>query len=374
MRIVTGRRLSRENGAVPVRTVDRRFIGTVQSLVAGTALVAACAVIQPPPGGPEDRRPPAVVSTVPANDSAGVARDVAPMILFSEKVDPASLKDRVLTYPPVEFDRLKLKGERLDIGFKGLLPETTICLLVRSGIRDYHRVESKENYLVYFSTTDSIAAGLISGTIFFKNTPDSTGVAELIALGRDTTFSVLTAKRARVAFANAKGQFALPALPTDGSRWLLRAFSDRDGDARYSAGTEFAAMYPDTIVLEPLRDRLEGIRITIIDPNEPGSIEGHIVNETSFGIWPTVRLEPVARGERWLSSRADSTGAFVLSKVPPGEYRLSAFIDVKLDTLCGTYFEGADTTRALAEPCVAFGDTLRLKPGEVMKLEPLTLK
>ena len=150
---------------------ERRLVRTILLLAAGTAYVVSCAVMEPPPGGPEDKTPPRVVATIPGYDSAGVARDVAPVITFSEKIDPASFKNRLFIYPPVEFDRLGVKGERLTIGFKGQLPETTLCLLVRAGIRDYHRVETKQNYLLFFSTADSILRGGISGVILFKNKP-----------------------------------------------------------------------------------------------------------------------------------------------------------------------------------------------------------
>jgi hypothetical protein len=343
-------------------------------LLVGALLVVACAVIQPPPGGPEDKTPPSVVRTIPTADSAGVARDVAPDIIFSEKVDPASFKNTVLSYPPHEFDRLKVKGERLEIRFKGLLPETTMCLLLRPGIKDWHGVENKQNYLLYFSTARAINRGEISGVIFFKDKPDSAGVAELFAVRGDTALNLRTAPRARVSFAAKDGKFALRALPTNDSKFLLRAFSDRDGDARYSEGKEFATLWPDTITLAPLHERVEDIHITIIDPNEPGSVEGRVVNETHFKILPTVRLAPAKRGAHAIAARADSTGAFTLSRVPPGAYIFSAFIDVKADTLCGTYFEKGDTTRAIAEPCLTLPDTLRLKPGETKKLDPVTLK
>ena len=352
----------------------RRFGRLIPLLLAGPVFAAACAVQAPPPGGPEDKTPPFVVRTVPARDSAGVARNVAPVITFNEKVDPASFKNRVVAYPPLEFDRLKVKGERLEIGFKGLLPETTMCLILRPGIKDYHRIESKQNYLLYFSTARAIERGEVSGVIFFKDKPDSTGVAELFSVRGDTALNLRTAPRARISFAGKDGKFDLRALPTDGSRFVLRAFSDRDGDARYSEAKEFATLWPDTIALAPLHERVEDIRITIIDPNEPGSVEGRVVNETRFKMFPTVRLAPGRRGARAITARADSTGAFTLSRVPPGAYVFSAFIDVKADTLCGTYFEKGDTTRAIAEPCLTLPDSLRLKPGEAKKLDPVTLK
>jgi len=177
----------------------------------------------------------------------------------------------------------------------------------------------------------------------------------------------------RVAFAARDGAFSLRALPASGAGFLLRAFSDRDGDARYAEGKEFATLYPDTIVLGPSRESIEEIRINIIDPNEPASIEGRIVNETQFATVPTVRLAPARKGAKAIAMRADSTGAFVIANVPPGSYLFSAFIDVRPDTLCGAYFEAGDTTRALVEPCITIADTLRLNPGEVRTLEPITL-
>jgi hypothetical protein len=367
---------------------ERRFTRSMAVALGGAALLGACAVMEDPPGGPEDKIPPVVVSTIPREDSAGVARDVAPLFFFNEKVDPASFKNRIFVYPPVAFDRIRVKGERLEISFRDLLPETTLCVLLSPGIRDYHRIESRKNFMLFFSTADSIARGEISGTVLFKDKPDSAGVAELFAVSGDTAVALRSAKRARVAFAGPGGRFVFRALPTDGTRFLLRAFIDADGDGRYSEGREFATLRPDTFALDRLRPMREDVRIVIIDPNEPGSLEGRIVNETAFRIPPTVRLAraggPAAAMEEHpaaavgraavLSARADTTGAFLLSKIPPGSYTVSAFIDVAPDTLCGVYYEAADSTKALNEPCVALPDTLTIKPGEHVTLEPIVLK
>jgi hypothetical protein len=119
---------------------------------------------------------------------------------------------------------------------------------------------------------------------------------------------------------------------------------------------------------------IEGIKLVVINPREPGSVAGQVVNETEWKRLVTIRLEPIKKGENARVANADSTGKFLLKMVAPGSYRLWAFVDIKPDSLCGTYKSPADTTKTLPEPCVTLPDTLVLKPGEEKKLAPFTLK
>lgn len=340
---------------------------------ASCALCAACAVMEPPPGGPEDKTPPRVLSVFPRDDSAGVSRAVRPSIVFSEKIDEASFKNRVAVFPPVTFDRLSAKGERLEIVFAAPLPETTLSVVLIGGYRDQHLVPNPAGTAFCFSTADSIDRGSLSGFVLFKDKPDSAGAVELFRVRPDSTTEIKGPLRARVAFAARDGSWAIRGLPTNEAAFLVRGFIDRDGDGHFSEGKEFGLLLPDTIVLGPLAASRAEIRINVIDPNEPGSVEGTIVDETGLPLSPTVRLDPVARGERALVARADSAGRFVVGRVPPGSYVLSAFVDMKQDTLCGSYPDPADSTRTLAEPCVTLPDTLSLKPAEKRVMEPFIL-
>ena len=341
--------------------------------VAGCALCAACAVIEPPPGGPEDKTPPRVVSVFPRADSAGVARDVRPAIVFSEKIDGTSFKNRVAVFPPVPFERLSADGERLEIVFAAPLPETTLSVVLTGGYRDRHLVPNPAGAAFTFATTDSIDRGAVSGFVLFKDKPDSAGAVELFRVRPDSITAIAGPARARVAFAGKDGSFSIRGLPTNEAAFFIRGFIDRDGDGHFSEGKEFGLLLPDTIVLGPLAESRGEIRINVIDPKEPGSIEGTILDETGLPLSPTVRLDPVARGERPLVSRADTAGRFVIGRVPPGAYLLSAFVDLRPDTLCGTYPDPADSTKTLDEPCVVLPDTIRLKPAEKRTLDPIAL-
>jgi len=338
-----------------------------------TGLFAACAVMDPPTGGPEDKIPPRVVAITPAPDSAGIARDTAVMIRFDEKLDGDSFKNRIITYPPLDFKAVKVKGERVTIEFKEILPETTVTVLVKIGYQDNHQVKSSTPVTFSFATSPRIDEGTIGGKILFKKKPDSTGVAAIFAV-TDTTVDVRRERESRLAFADRNGDFTFSALPADSSRFILWAFTDKNGDGVFSEGSEFSALFPDTIVLTRDRTGIDGILIYIVDPNEPGSVDGRVIDMTELGKHPTVRLAPLLPGERPIIAATDTTGNFVIPVIPPGRYTVSFFIDMEADSACGEYRSPADTTVSLAEPCYAAPDTLVVKPGESQTLRPVTLE
>ena len=83
-------------------------------------------------------------------------------------------------------------GPVLEVSFREELPETTICVLLKAGFKDYHQVQSRKNYNFCFSTTDRIDSGTITGKILFKQKPDSTGVAVLVKVSPGDTLGDLT--------------------------------------------------------------------------------------------------------------------------------------------------------------------------------------
>ena len=342
-------------------------------LTALLMFAASCAVVQPPSGGPEDREPPHVVSVVPAPDSAGVERDSDVRISFSENVDGETFKERVRLYPEVGFDEIKVKGNILRISFSESLPETTLTLLLSSGYADLHGVRTKESFTFHFSTEPRIQDGTINGKVLFKNEIDPKGVVKLHEIIPDSALSYKTERESRIAFAGEDGGFSFNALPTDGTPFILWAFSDKNDDGLYAEEREFHTLYPDTFRLMPSRRMATEIFINIIDPNEPGRITGTIIDETGFGRPPMIRFDPVMPGETALVFSADSAGSFVVSKIPPGRYLVQAFVDLAMDSLCGTYVSPEDSALTLREPCLELPDTLVVEPGGETILEPVTL-
>jgi hypothetical protein len=337
------------------------------------AAVTACAVMEPPTGGPEDKIPPKIVKIVPSPDSAGVARNSPIRISFSEKLGGDSFKNRVDIYPRHTFDRVEVEGDRLEISFSELLPETTFCVLLKSGYKDNHNVASKENFIFHFATTGEIQTGRISGTVMYKSKPDSNGIVKLYEIRTDTFINFQKELESRIAFCSRMGAFSFEALPADSSRFVLWAFTDSNDDGLFTAGQEFSALFPDTVLLTSRNRGVEDLSINIIDPNEPGSVTGRIINETGINLPVTVLFTPVLPGERRIVAVADSTGHFTM-KLPPGGYLIQAFVDVAADSACSEYPQPEDSTVMLREPCLALPDTLVVKPGEPRNLEPATLE
>lgn len=337
------------------------------------AITAACAVMEPPSGGPEDRTPPRVTATSPADDSVAVGRDARITINFSEKLDEESFKKRVLLFPPVEFERVKASGRVLEIRFKELLPETTFCVLLTAGFKDQHKVASTKSHELYFSTAQALERGEISGLVLFKEKPDSSGVVNLFELRTDTVVDFMRIPPSRISFADRNGEFSFRALPADSSRYLLWGYLDRNNDGTYSGEKEFSLLYPDTINLSTGIEAASEIRIKVIDPNEPAVLTGRVLNETGFDLPAALRLERLLQGEKSVFTLADTTGGFRAAGIPPGSYLLTAFIDIEPDSVCGEYFQPEDSTVLMKEPRYDYPDTLVFEPGEAKKIDDIHL-
>jgi hypothetical protein len=114
-----------------------------------------------------------------------------------------------------------------------------------------------------------------------------------------------------------------------------------------------------------------GISLELLDPKEPGSLKGTVANETGID---TSRVM-VAMFEKSDSTRAayralsDSTGAYEIKSVKPGEYILRAFVDVKADSMFGVY-PCPPKPAGCPEPSTRRPGELRMKAGAAL-IEPI---
>ncbi len=337
----------------------------------------SCAIPEPPPGGPEDKIPPEVVETYPADSSAGISPGSNIRITFSEKMTREKLERQLSFYPNVIIKKTKWDDKTITIEpEKPLHPDTTYVVNLKSGFQDHHRVASTEAYQFAFATSAHIDSGRISGSIYFRRKPTEKGYVHLFVLPKDSSFAPEVTRPDRENPTDANGRYEFLFLPTDNVEFLIWAYQDESKNSRFDRPKEVGELYPDTLRLTPDMPILAGKDLMIVDPSEPGEVSGAVNNLTEFD---TVAVSVALYAANDTTppayySRCDLKGAYAFTSVKGGVYALKAFVDLAVDSLCGDYPCPQDTTLNCAEPCVQYPDSVRVEPGMKLKMDDLVLE
>jgi hypothetical protein len=341
------------------------------------AAAAACAVQEPPSGGPEDRMPPAVQATVPVRDSTGVdpASEIA--IAFSEDMTRARVERLVSVEPPIVVGSVRWSGRTLVIQAEGgLHRDTTYVVRLKPGYRDHHGVTGEAPYEFAFATGAVLDTARIEGAVFFKREPSANALVRAFRVPRDSAFAAEAARPDREASTAKDGRYALRNLPSNHARFVVMAFVDVNDNGTFDRATEPYTVVADTVALVPASPVVSGLQIAIIDPNEPGEVRGSVANETGIDtVRATVGLyaaEDSARAAYVV--RCETDGSFVVKQVRPRDYVLRAFLDLRADSLCGSYPCRGDSARACTEPCTRHPGLLVVKPGAALDVPRLRLQ
>lgn len=343
--------------------------------VVAAAFALACAVSEPPSGGPEDKDPPAVLGTMPAPDSTGVEPSSPIAITFGEHMQRARIERLVSVQPPITIERVHWEGQTLVIEPQGgLQRDTTYVVRLKAGYRDRHGVAGVNAREFAFATGATLDTASVSGQVLFKREPSGKAIVRAFRVPRDTAFTAEAARPDRETVTQRDGSFRLRYLPANDARFMVMAYVDQNGNGTFESANEPYTVLPDTFLLTTAVPKLEGIRIEIIDRNEPGSVEGEVANETGID---TVRtsvglyaMRDSTRAE--YLTLADSSGAFAFAKVKPGTYRLWAFLDLRADSIPGVY--PCEQPAGCREPSVMLVDSLLVSPGGSIKVPRLILK
>ena len=341
-----------------------------------SCLAASCAIPEPPPGGPEDKTAPEALATVPADGTAGVGTGARIEIEFSEKLSGARF-DRFIEFSPdVKIANTRWKGRRLIVEPADTLrPDTTYVVRIRPGFTDAHNVRSERGYEFGFATSASVDTGMISGRVYFRRKPAEKGVVRLFVLPRDSSFAPEAARPDREGVASGDGAYKLKYLPQRGVPFLLWAYSDDNANLVFDRDREVGALLADTLSLDERTPRLDEVDIWIIDPKEPGLVAGRVVNATGVDSLPVTVILAEALDTipptYWV--RADAAGRYKFENVMKGRYVLRAFLDMKNDSLCGTYPCPGDSASVCDEVCAAYPDSVIVSPGDELRLKDLPL-
>jgi hypothetical protein len=339
-------------------------------------LAASCAIQELPPGGPEDTTPPEVVGTVPARGSAGVPAGTTVAIEFSEKMKKTRFERNIELSPAATVSKARWKKNTFIVEFESLNPDTTYLVKVKSGYADAHNVRSDRTFEFAFATSAQIDTGSISGTVYFRRKPSDKAVVRLFALSTDTTLAPEAARPDRETETSKEGRYEFRYLPARGGSFLLWTFQDANNNSIFDRDGEVGASLGDTLVLTRQRPRSDFQDIYIVDPKEPASITGLVVNATPYDTVP-VSLALHEASDSLPPSYyvlADNKGVYTFKSVLKGVYALHAFIDLERDSLCGTFPCPADSTAACPEFCVSYPESIFVSPGDEIQLKQIRLE
>lgn len=334
----------------------------------------SCAIQEPPPGGPEDTDPPAVVATVPAAGSSGVAPSAVIELSFGEKMTRARLERLLEFRPSTTIEKAEWKGNTVRVYTSGLHPDTTYIVELRSGYADNHGVRNPDPFTFAFATSAKIDSGTIEGRVYFRRLPSEKGRVRLFTVPKDSAFAPEAMRPDREVGADGQGVYRFEYLPTDNQSFILMAFQDANGNLNHDRDKEAFQVLADTLKLTASQPSLEDRDIYIVDPTEPGKIEGIIVYDTGRdSVRIAVTLHELADTlPPSYYTVTDEAGSFSFDALQ-GRYVLHAFLDLMPDSLCGFYPCPDDTTRRCQEPCVTYPDTITVEPGGEVELDSLVL-
>lgn len=251
--------------------------------VAGLALLAACAHVEPPTGGPEDEAPPVLVTSRP-DSMALVPGWSGPVVLaFDERLSERGIEPAVLVSPLTSPARVDHRGSQIRVELRGgWRPGTIYQVTLLPEVQDLFQNRLREPVRVVFSTGPEIPATAAVGEVRDPITgkPEAGARVEAILLGDSLVYAVRSDSAGRFRIANVPaGEYRIRAYPDQNRNRALDPFEPRDtarallavGD---TANLELGILMPDSTPPRVATARVEGGAVRVefddyLDPAQP---------------------------------------------------------------------------------------------------------
>ena len=293
-----------------------------------------------------DTTPPFVVSTSPDSGAVGLVGVDVIRILFSEKMDRTSAATWLHFYPDQHVRKTKWHGAtEAEVFLEATLPADTVVIMeIDAGMRDAHKVKSVTGRRFAIATTDSLPQGQVAGVLIMAEGTVSDGVIELYDLPPDT-LEYFQQSMVRRTVTDDNGRYSFHWLPVPGGPWLLRAFSDQNGNLRPDE-KEPQRLVPDTLVIDPERITASAGVTTLYPWNTPGRL---IVEPFMLSQWPGAVVawsmsvtdqdtgwsaSPVVMGSTPMYTLEPDSGS-IMEEVAAGTNRVVVFVDLDADSTFG---------------------------------------
>ncbi|MCD6594856.1 Ig-like domain-containing protein [bacterium] len=182
-------------------------------------ILSGCAKRVAPPGGPEDKSPPIILSSIPADNSTNVPVDIQIKIEFDEPIDIG--ENAIMIFPEPAKISQKIHRKSIEIKFgQSLDKNTTYSILITPKLADRHGNNIKKPLEIAFSTGDILDTLEIIGYVFDAISLKPIEGAIIAAY----TDSIAENRPLKISFSTPDGKFTIGHLP-DEKIWLYSANS-----------------------------------------------------------------------------------------------------------------------------------------------------
>ncbi len=307
-------------------------------LTIATALtMTSCAVQMPPPGGPEDKLPPSVRSSQPADGAVMQPKKSPVHITLSEWVDPDVVAKEVTVSPqPDGGVKVSVSGRRVTItANKGFADSTTYHINLAHGFTDLHKISANAPFDLYFSTGTALDSATISGRVIFSGaTPKGLVVAFWRLRPNAPMDSLMLCMPDNIAAADSTGRFHVEHMKP--GHYGTFAFVDANSDRRFNPGLEAsfagdAAMISlgrslDTLIMYPSDGDTAQPKVASLSPVSPRFFSGTWKTLPAADVVPDVVLE-----------RCDTPETPIAASILKLSDQRSFYLSTKTDLHAGQY-------------------------------------
>ncbi len=291
--------------------------------------ISSCASQSSPQGGPRDTIAPQLDTSFPPNQTI-LFNATEIELRFEEYVELKNPFDQVNISPLLDEDiDVRGKGKKVFISLSDSLKEnTTYIISFGSALTDLTEGNANKDFKYVFSTGTYIDSLEIMGTLFDAYT----GAAQkefLVALysadrvsSRDTFLEV--ERPDYYAFSDEGGHFHMTNIK--GGKYLLAAFTDKDGDFKRGSQKDPIAFWGDTILLSP--DTIYDLDLLVYEPEQ--ALRFYNARQEGPGHVQLAFNKPADSFKIELLNGVKDSGFFYFS---PKHDTLNYYFDFKADSL-----------------------------------------
>jgi hypothetical protein len=236
------------------------YVRTGCSLLFALLGAGACAHVEAPPGGPEDRTPPAILTTRPEPGSLVPGFEVPVVIEFAERISERSVDDAVTVSPRTSPAEVEAGRSEIRVSLRdGWEPGAIYHVGVSRNVQDLFNNRLAEPIRLVFSTGPDIPETLLTGTVIDRITGRPETEVRVEAIRTDSLVYA--------ASIDSVGGFEIAQFPE--GEYQVRAFRDLN---RNRALDPFEAR--DTASVEVLIGQDAEVALRVVEPDSTAPVPG----------------------------------------------------------------------------------------------------